>query len=388
MNALPHNITDAGKVAESGIASLHQPHAIRNLDYLREHGKCVDSIRPGPSTLESGQGGRGAFATRFIKRGTIITGSPLSHVPDRNFLSIFKMEQDQTAQDVGSEVWMRHVDKIVGYQMSLNYCYGHNASTLLLCPYGSGVNYINHNQTRANVKIQWARDGMTLQNDTWLYERRVEDFEWDYTIGLAFDYVATSDLNEGDELFLDYGDDFEASIRNYLSSWKPSRERDDYIPAERYNMQTANTSVRTQAEQEETPYPDNLELRCHSELITKQRFDGSHDFQWQSREFGVPCRILDRYTLANTEQGGLPESATPGDIVYKVELIVPLDEVGLQHKSDVFTYIQRKDIIRDAIRFFNKPFTSDLFLPNTFRKEIGLPDEMLPELWRNRPSKN
>ena len=389
MNALPGNITDVKRAAESDIASLHQPHAIRSVEYLRENGKCVDSIRPGPSTLESGQGGRGAFATRSLKEGSIITGSPLNHVPDRNFLAIYKMEQNQTTHDQDSEeTWLRHVDNIVGYQMSLNYCYGHNASTMLLCPYGAGVNYINHNQSRANVNIQWARDGMTMQNDTWLHKKRVEDLEWDYSIGLAFDYVATTDLNEGDELFLDYGDDFEAAITRYLSSWKSSKAKNDHIPAQRYNKQISDSPLRTEKEQVEEPYPEHLELRCHSELVSKHKFDSEHALYWQSREFGVPCRILERYERATSEQDGPPGPGTPSESVYKVELTVPLDEVGMQYKSDVFTYIQRKDVARGAIQFFNKPYTSDLFLPNTFRFPIGIPDLMLPEQWRNTAPNN
>ena len=388
MNALPGNTTDAKKAAESNIASLHQPHAIRSVEYLRENGKCVDSIRPGPSTLESGQGGRGAFATRSFKKGTIITGSPLNHVPDRNFLTIYKMEQNQTTQDQASEEWLRHVDNIVGYQMSLNYCYGHNGSTMLLCPYGSGVNYINHNQTRANVKIQWAQDGMTMQNDTWLYKKRVEDLEWVYSIGLAFDYVATIDLNEGDELFLDYGDAFEAAITQYFSSWKPSKSKDGYIPAQRYNKLISDSPLRTEMEQAEEAYPEHLELRCHSDLVSKQKFDNEHALYWQSREFGVPCRILERYERTTNQQDGLSGSGIPSESVYKVELTVPLDEVGLQYKSDVFTYIQRKDVTRGAIQFFNKPYTSDLFLEDAFRFPIGIPDSMLPEQWRNTAPNN
>ena len=379
MNALPANLTDVKKAADSEIASLHQPHAIRSLEYLREHGKCVDSIRQGPSTLESHQGGRGAFATRSMTKGAIITGSPLNHVPKKDLITIFKMEQNYTAKEKGEDVWLRHVDKIVGYQMSLNYCYGHNSSTMLLCPYGAGVNYINHNQTRANVKIQWAQDGMTSHNSTWLYTKRVEDLEWDYRIGLAFDYVATTDIQENDELFLDYGDDFEEALTHYLSTWKSAPSKDDYVPAQRYNKQIADSPIRTETEQKEEPYPRNLELRCHSELVTKRNFNGAYQpgSHWESREFGVPCRILERYVVGTSEQDD-PSKAPLNESVYKVELTVPLDEVGLQRRSDVFTYIQRKDVTRSAIRFFNRPYTTDLSLPNAFRKEIGIPDSMFP----------
>jgi len=386
MNALPLNATAAKQAAESGITSLHQPHAIRSVGYLQQHGKCVDNILPGPSSLESKQAGRGAFATRSIKEGTIITGSPLIHVPNKDLFTIFRMEKNQTtAKEKRDDIWMRHVDEIVGYQLPLNYCYGHDASTMLLCPYGPGVNYINHNQTRANVKIQWAQDGMTSHKNAWLWEKKVSDLEFDYNVGLAFDYVATKDIQEGEELFLDYGEAFEDSLTSYLSNWNSSTSEVNYIPAQRYNEQLANAPIRTELEQESDPYPQNLEIRCHSSLITKRKpANTNRHGRWESREFGVPCRILDRYRVETSKTlNDATSEKVVEEIVYKVELAVPLDEVGQQHRSDTLTYVQRKNVDRTSIQFFNRPYTSDLFQPDVFRKEIGIPDALFPRQWRN-----
>jgi hypothetical protein len=115
MNALPYIYEDAQKATVFGIDALHQPDAIRSNKYLREHGKCMDSFRPGPSTLESKQGGKGAFATRNFSKGTIITGTPLHHV-DKELITIFDMELVETNSTTGEEKWKRHPEKIVGYQ--------------------------------------------------------------------------------------------------------------------------------------------------------------------------------------------------------------------------------------------------------------------------------
>jgi hypothetical protein len=203
MNALPQSADDAQKAADLGIHSLYQPTAIRDIDFLQKYGKCMDNIRAGTSTLPSGQGGRGAFATRFLKKGSIVTGTPVHHVPNKDFATMFHMIKNKTdGSSDGEETWLRFVDEIESFQMLLNYCYSHTETTMMLCPYGSGVNYINHNKTMANIRIQWAQNGLTSHNDSWL-ERRVEDFNWDFKIGLAFDYVAMRDIQEGEELFLD-----------------------------------------------------------------------------------------------------------------------------------------------------------------------------------------
>ena len=71
---------------------------------------------------------------------------------------------------------------------------------MLLCPYGSGVNYINHNQTLANVKLQWTPNGILSQNDEWFVKSSWTPDQVT-TTHFAMDYVATRDIEQGEELF-------------------------------------------------------------------------------------------------------------------------------------------------------------------------------------------
>lgn len=373
MKAVPKTVEDAQQAAQHDITSLYQPQTIRSKEFLRQHGRCIDSIRPGPSTLENGQGGSGGFSTRRFFKGEILTGTPLLQIPYKELVTIYHMKLNHTNPDTGKETWTRKIDQIDGYQMMLNYCYGHPESTLLLCPYGSNIGYINHNKTRANVKIQWAPHGMIRQNHTWLQSKQVEDMEHEYNAGLAFDYVATKDIEEGEEIFLDYGDGFEEELTNYMSQWQPPENPEAYTPAEIFNKLVADVPLLTDAEQASRPYPENVETRCHPGLVHKEiritdRSENG-DYTWETRETGYPCRILER---------------TEGEeMLYKVELKLPLDEIGRQHVKDKFNYVQKKNVRKSAIVFFNKPYTTDLFLQNTFRKEIGIPDDMFPEHWKN-----
>lgn len=399
INALPNSVRDAKLAAETDIANLYQPQAIRDIDYLRKHGKCMDNIRAGKSTLPSGQGGRGAFATRFLPKGTIVTGTPLHHIPYKELVTIFRMEKNHSEHAPGKETWLRFVDEVRSYQIVLNYCYGHQQSTMLLCPYGAGVNYINHNKTQANVKIQWAEHGMTSHNETWL-ERSLESFEWEYDTGLAFDYVAMGDIRKGDELFLDYGDVFEEAITAYMSTFRPdvrtgslvsSSFSRDYVGAEQYNKRVAGASLRSEEEQLLDPYPENLEIHCHSNLLTRKKLgknssDELTEFIWDHREVGFPCRILERADHNTTDAGDTAEVKTRETFVepnYKVEFKISLEELGIADNTDTFTFIQRKNVPRSAIAFFNVPYSTDLHLRHTFRSEIGIPDDIFPLQWKN-----
>lgn len=157
----------------------------RIVEELRETGRCIDNIRHGTSTLP--HAGRGAFATRPIKKGSIITGPPLIHVPT---LQMAVIHQDKNSTSTHYHLWIK-------------YCIGHTDGDLLLCPYGSGVNYINHNQTLANVKLQWAPNGIQTQNNSWFQKSTWDEEEVTITHSLM-DCAATRDIREGEELFLDY----------------------------------------------------------------------------------------------------------------------------------------------------------------------------------------
>lgn len=262
----------------------------------------------------------------------------------------------------------------------LNYCFGHEESALLLCPYGS-VSYINHNQSLANVKIQWSQDGITAHNQSWVESKSLEDMEGEYKIGLAFDFVATKDIQKGEELFLDYGDSFEEELNNHMARWQPPQnDFANYTPAEIFNKEVFDSPLRTEEEQKLEPYPENMEIRCHSGLVLGYMKTGDWDgfSAWETREAGYPCRILRRYpNAAETKQ------SEHNNFLYKVELKLPLHEVGRQFIKDAFNYFVKKDVSRGAIKFFNKPYTTDLFLPNMFRKDIGIPNDMFPDHWKN-----
>lgn len=127
LNALPTTFEEATIAYEEDIGMVYQPNATRSIKWLEQNGKCVDHIKPGESTMEGA--GHGAFTTRDLPKGTIITGSPLHHLPMKEkFMPMFRAFQKDNDADEKLK------SEVAGQQVLLNYCFGHPESTLLLCP--------------------------------------------------------------------------------------------------------------------------------------------------------------------------------------------------------------------------------------------------------------
>lgn len=354
LNALPNDYAKAKIAAASDLAILHQPAHTRDMEFLRQNGKCIDHIENKPSSIQ--QAGRGAFAVRALPKGTTISASPLHHV-DRSFANMYNFTFDEE-----SKAWIRVKDQIVGYQLMLNYCYAHPDSSIMLCPYGAGINYINHDRQRANVKIQWAKNFAVAHNQTAVESGPYSMFAQTEKPFLTFDYIATKDIAKGEELFLDYGDTWVEAWRKHVKEWKPVEGAATYVSARYWNEHYREDVLRTEEEQKHDPYPKHLELRCHNGLMNAR---GAVTFRWSITHFGQPCRILRR-------------DIEDGDFHYTVEIEYRADE-----EDEEVTLVTKADVPRASIAFVDKPGTTDMHLPNAFRHPIGIPDEIFPEQWKN-----
>ena len=78
------------------------------------------------------------------------------------------------------------------------------------------VNYINHKSANdgdgPNVRIQWPTEELIAHKPEWL--QKDINFLRDTIdkIGLSFDYVALRDIKEGEEIFMDYGDEWVSRV--------------------------------------------------------------------------------------------------------------------------------------------------------------------------------
>ena len=371
LHALPQNYQDALQATQNSISSLHQPNATRSIQWLRQHGTCVDHIVPKISTIPNA--GEGAFAQRDLPKDTIITSSPLHHVPNASFFNMYGKKGMRLEGTNGTTELLeviRDPEEVIGKQIIYNYCFSHRLTTLMLCPYGVGINYINHASPprQPNVKIQWSTK-LSIQNSEW-FQRSPESMEWNWETNLAFDYIALTDIAKGDELLLDYGPEFEQALQDHLASWKPVES----LAAYHFNELPV---LRTSREQRLFPYPRNILVRCHSNLLAED---------WNSKEqtwvrwghptledqeliyYGQPCSILKYDSKTNT---------------YTVKLAV--DHLTYNPVPAAFyRNPKRTHVPRSAIFFVDAPGNSDLHLPSAFRHYIQMPDDMVPDAWKNR----
>jgi len=181
-------------VRARGLRAVYQPSATRALEELERRGRCIDTLKPGISTLP--QAGRGAFANRFLRANSTVTGTPLLFAHSGDFLKMYRGYWFDDGEGAAP------TDSFRGYQLAMNYAWHHpDAPSLFLLPYGHEVNFINHNRTLANVKLRWAGDG-EMGHKQALLKRSPRYMEGRASPGLFVDFVATRDIQEGEEIFM------------------------------------------------------------------------------------------------------------------------------------------------------------------------------------------
>ena len=340
LNALPRHVHQIEMSVKEGIRSVLQMDHIRDNLQDMPDARCWDSIVPGQSTIEGA--GRGGFAAWGFQNGQVITGSPLMFISDKKHLEMYERED--------------------AHQLTMNYCWGHPETDFLLCPYGASINLINHSLEDANVKIQWAPQGHLGQDDSWLHTS-VQDMG--IRPYLAWDYVALRDIAEGEELFIDYGDEWVTAWETHVAACQDTEkpaEYEDYMPAAEWNELYADDDLRTMREQREDPYPDNIEVVCHPSVHVDTYESKQQSVPvsalWNIAEDGVSCRVQARISSDDDETH------------YTVEIDV------------MEGFLTRKKVLRKMFRFRDVFYSTDMHLEGVFRKEATIPDDMLPLAWR------
>ncbi|GKY95466.1 hypothetical protein MPSEU_000508200 [Mayamaea pseudoterrestris] len=343
------------------LTELRIKQGIRSPTWLAKHGTCADHLEAKPSTIP--QAGRGAFTRRFLPNGTIIAQLPLIHILDKSVLEMYHMDE------------LNRPDRRLGLankQLLTNYCYGHSESTLVLCPYGPIVNYINHNQTLANVKLQWS-DPEKGNHHPGLLNESLESLGKDSTAKLAFELVALRDLAPNEELFLDYGNDWEQAWNAHVAHWKPLRNANRYKSAQALNQEARVPTEYELLSKRSSKY-DNVDLYCYGVFASQPNVWKRH---WKAGT--LEEWVYDMFSSNSAE-------------LYRCDnMRVRKDRATGKH---LFTTIMWNDetddlvgkldnVPREALLFLDKPYTSDLHQTNVFRHSIGIPDEIFPKAWRN-----
>jgi len=316
--------------------------------------------------------GRGAFARRFIRKGAVVSPAPLIHLPNRDVLTMF--DGEVVVSDEGDEDYMVMRDEMKANhkQLLLNYCFGHRESTLLLCPYGYLSSLINHSHKEANTKISWSRKHGLISHPEW-FNQSLKEWGGRNTAGLSFDFVALRDIEESEEILIDYGEEWENAWQNHANNYKSPRP--DYIPAFELNRR-AELKVKTISEHDYRS--EGVNVFCRRQYVLNFGLDLEEADDWEGYEdephftLGIyPCQPVTRHN----------------DDSYDVELIAKEYEnaydIGLWPHHEVVSHILF-DVPRDIFYFRDEPTHRDHHQTWSFRHDMRIPDEMFPEVWKNR----
>jgi len=368
----PSKITNVKEaLARSGLED-------RSIEWIKENGICLDLIRPGKSTIPGA--GKGAFAQGFIEEGTIVSPGPLLNVKDKKFMAMHDLYDEET-----NELEDLDGQDVIGENILVNYCFGHVKSQLLLCPQTNMI-LMNHCSPRKpgeghcgkkgpNAKVQW---GTSWDPDTptWLEMSLEEVVNMTETQrrGLSLEVVATRDIYPGEEVLIDYGENWEAAYEHHVANWKPPVDDGSYIPV---RTMIDSRDFRTVAEQELNPYPKNVITACYFT-------DGEHDEGEETVESDYIYETrMDGSIYVPTKDVDLEDS------IYECTL----EEKEPRRSGTTTVYTARvvysatkhyilTDFPEESISFRMKLYSSDQFLPGAFRHFVEIEDDIFPEEWK------
>jgi len=191
--------------------------------------------------------------------------------------------------------------------------------------------------------------------------------EFDHA-GLIFDIVATKDILPGEEIFMNYGEEWEAAWTSHVQKWEPLPDAAQYISASTFNKE--ESIIRTNEEQEINPYPDNIYFECFFQDKGEYKQDG--DIYYQSYNGHESNTDLHKCQILNRELS-LHDNAS---YLYTVSMVYQPD-YDEPYKAVVSNFP------RNAIKFSDVSYTSDMFLDNVFRHEMMISDEIFPDSWKD-----
>jgi hypothetical protein len=369
-HALPSNYTEAVNALQTGgTAMLHYNSSVRSLDWLEENGECMDNIYGGVSSIP--HAGRGAFARRFVPKGEVVSPAPLIHLPNRNAMKMYEGKVIMDPDEGFEYVIVRDTTKQDHQQLLLNYCFGHSASTLLLCPYGLLTSLINHSHQYPNTKIVWSQKTNLMAHPEW---RNQTLHEWGGKLhtGLSFDFVALRDIEESEEILIDYGVEWESAWQEHVKEFQV--ERKDYNPAFELNRMV---DLSVKAFDEYDYKSDGILVFCRRFHILLSGIDIEEADDWEGYQaephmrLGIyPCRVIQRHH----------------DNSYTAELIrhqrIEDEDVGDRQQQYVVSHVLF-DVPRDTFYFRDKPDQRDHHQTWSFRHDMRIPAEMFPDVWEN-----
>lgn len=374
-------VKDAG-----GSFAYRNRDMIKSMDWLKKHGQCVDNLRVGRSTIPDA--GRGAFAKRAIKLGFTISPVPMLPLQNEEVLELYNETKEEDGEMGKKEYVLDDSKPPSGYQLLLNYCFGHPESTLLLLPMAPMVNLINHasDETKVNAFLQWSKHDHVF-NDHHLHDVPVQDWDTTSIPPMIMELVATRDIQEGEEILIDYGVDWEEAWQKFKQEWENKYLHSgtnakwplhalDLRPV--YKKKPFPVDIKPG----QAPYPQGVLTACFI-----QNVDDLPDGQPRKNSAGLQ---ITRWLSPTTFQEYLGKNLVVCDLNDRKEVSDGAGALSYNYTvmtrlkdSTVDKLIEVRDVPQSAITLVDRPYTSEIHTPSAFRRWISMEDQRFPQAWRN-----
>jgi len=384
---MPKNPSDVERIMNAGgLFREDYPDSFKSNEWLEENGQCLDGIYPGTSTIDAE---KGAFATRDIPKKGLISPAPLLLIHDKEYLDMFpttfKGERHMFASRLNQDR-DGNTESPITQQLLINYCFSHPQSSLLFYPYGMTMNLINHKPTGqgANAKLVWTKasyhDNDLLEDDASYLKEEV-----DAVVALGMDVVATRDIGADEEIFLDYGPEWQQAFEVHAKGWDYDRVwATQAVELNRSQKElgpflTAPERKEIVSRGEEDPVPENIMTGCF------MSFEGEKDNEQLQPTGDVDGLPLFRFNEKETTHAGRHLRKCEVHDREKTE-----DDDDSRHHYMVYIYedyLTREGFVEnfphDFITFVDRPYTSVSHSTDSFRHPIMIPSDIFPESWRD-----
>jgi hypothetical protein len=343
---------------------------IKSQEWLQTRGICVDNMEIKTSTIPGA--GFGAFATRDFKEGERIAISPMILIADKKLLDMYKIHE--LLDENGGKMGLAYdFEQPIGQQLAMNYAFGHAESSILFLPTAPLVSYINHDSDYYNAYVDWSdHDYLTSRDEVNAAPLKDLKTSWAQQ-SVVFHYIAVQDIKKGDEILIDYGDDWEEAWEQYnealpKTATSPAHAMD---VAKQYIDQPFPTDLKVG----KIPYPKGVVTACYIQV--GEPVDG------RPKNNAMGQAILP-WTGPAT-----PEAMKGGDLVVCDLISSAADEFGsyaytVKARLKVNNEIaQIEGVPHSAITLVDRPYTSAIHTPGAFRHWIEIDDQRFPQQWRD-----
>lgn len=383
---LPETYHGLQDIIDSGGSALYNnPEVVKDVDWLKMHGYCQDNLVAGVSKIE--HAGRGAFAARHMKKGEVVSPMPLvAMAQGRTALSVVEWEEN----DEGEEV-----EKARTHQLLYNYMLEHPQSSALFFPAGALSAYVNHGgKKKANVKLLWSTKEWSFSSDA--QELGVDELSGVGPIDLMLEMVATRPIKKGEEVLLDYGDDWEAAWKAHVAGWKAGSEDEALSQSAmalnevHHGEGKAPVPFPTEEEEQEEGFDfskyESVELRCHllydeDKIERRRNVDGTRTkiYPWIPHPVAGEHRLKSETAFRGVNRVVCDIMERSGDAESGYKYVVKPHFGDKEGGPGILV----KNVPHHAIRFVDRPYTNAQHEMGAFRHPIRFPDAIFPKAWRD-----